>query len=102
MATAIYIGNDHVVKLEGLEDQDGNAVTSATVKARILDLNYDDVSGLSWPLTLSHDGGGTYSAVLDKAVSLTRNSRHYLQITAAQGGTEATWRLPLKAQERES
>jgi len=103
MTTAIYINNDHTIKVEGLQDQDGNAVTTATVEATILDLNRKEVGGITWPLTLSHDGNGTYSATLDKAVSLQRNVRHYLRVVAStSGGADAEWTEPLVAKEREA
>lgn len=100
MTERIYLDNDHVVKLDGLKDKDGVAVTSATVECRILDSDKQEVSGITWPLALSHVSDGNYEVVLDKAVDLTLNSLHFLEVTAVQGGTEAMWRERIIAAER--
>ncbi len=49
----------HYLKLESLEDEDGSAVTDATVTADLLDVDNDDAE-LEADLSLAHDAGGTY------------------------------------------
>lgn len=90
-SSIVYDGNDHVVSLTGLKDSDGTEVTTATVEMTLLD-GGTEVSGITWPISLSHDSGGDYSAVLDKAVEVTVGKRYTLKVTATVGTTEAEWR----------
>lgn len=89
----IYLDNDHVVHLAGLTDDDGVAVTSATVEARVLDRNFQPVGGVSWPVTMSHVGNGDYEGVIDSSIVLTDRSLYYLEVTASYAGLDATWRI---------
>lgn len=99
---SLFIGNDHRITLTGLKDEDGNLVTGATVTARLLEADAEtEVSGVSWPTTLSDDGGGDYSGVLDDAASLEKGKAYYLEVKAVSGSTQAVWRQVQKAQFRE-
>lgn len=90
----IYLDNDHAVHLTGLADGDGAAVTSATVEARVMDSSGADVSGVTWPVALTHTGSGNYSGTIDKAIVLQEGAIYYLDVTATASGMDANWRIP--------
>lgn len=103
--TNIYILNDTVVELRALK----NAVTDeyvndATVTVTIKDILGSAVTGLTFPITLTYVTGsnGIYRATLDKALSLSDGLSYFAEITAASGGVDGFWRVPLIAGYRES
>lgn len=103
----LFIGNDHVVEIAGLQDKDGNAITSGTVEATLYEASLsfgqhtkgDPVSGGA--LTLSHDGEGVWSGVLDSAVSLNEGGTYFLTVTALVGTTEGQWDILCRARWRQ-
>lgn len=90
MSSILYDGNDMVVEVADLKDQDGVTVTSATVEATLLD-GETEVAGQTWPLTLTADGSGNYSGIIDSAVEVTVGKRYTLHIEAVIGNTEGAW-----------
>lgn len=97
----LFIDNDHRVKLTGLKDEGGDLVTGATVTMRLLESDAEtEVSGETWPVTFSDDGGGAYSAVLDDSVSVENGKIYYLEVSAVSSGAKAVWRQIEKAQYR--
>lgn len=102
MALIAYLNNDHIIQLKNLQDQDGNDVTTATVTAEILDSDDNQVSGVSQPITLSHQSGGTYEGTLDEGVSLNESTDDFfLRINADDGSANAEWKTPLNVKVRE-
>lgn len=97
----IYLDNDYVVKLDGLKDDDGTAVTAATVEARVLDRDKEEVAGIAWPVTLSHTSNGNYEGTIDKALQLEDKALYYVEVTASHSGRDATWRVQHISRERE-
>lgn len=91
MAT-LYLGTDHVVSVTGLQNNDGSAITGATVTARVLDGTGGEVSGTSWPITLSGDGSGNYEGTLPAEVALSVRGDFKLEIVAEGGGLKRTWK----------
>lgn len=89
-----------MVTVDRLRDQDGAIVTDATVNARLLDSDLLPVSGITWPVVLSHVSEGNYEGVIDKDMQLTENALYYLEITATSGALDATWRRPYVAAQR--
>jgi hypothetical protein len=96
----LLVGNTMEVTVSGLKDQDGNAVTGATVEVTVLDLQGTEVSGQSWPVTLSDDGGGDYSGELDSGISLTVGTTYEVRIEVSGVGAEAEWREYRQAKRR--
>lgn len=89
---ALYVGNDMVITVAGLTDQAGAAVTSATVEATLFESDAaTEVTGITWPVTLSHDGSGTYSGVMDKAAAVTLGAIYWLRVDAVAGSADARW-----------
>jgi len=91
MSLKIFVDNDHTLKLENLQDQDGNAITSATVEAEVLDRDGNQVSGISQPITLTHQSNGNYEGTLDSSAELNFVNSYTIKITATKGSTKAVW-----------
>lgn len=94
----IYISSDNFVRLNGLMDaQDRSWANSATVTAKLIDSNGDDVSGSSFSLTYVTDSDGDYEGSMADTVSLTENASYKYEIIATQSGVKKTWRIPVTA-----
>lgn len=94
--STLYVDNDHVIRLKGLTDQNGEPVTAATVQAVVTDIEGEEIHD---PVDLEHDSDGDYSGVL-QAQNLENRSRYILQVTANHDGVKATWRRVVEAVER--
>lgn len=89
----LYVGNDHRVEVTGLKDDDGNVITGATVTATVYESDgTTEVSGVTWPITLSDEGSGTYGGTLSTDADIKENTRYIVNIKAVSGNTEALWR----------
>jgi len=101
----IYRNNDHLIKLTGLQDSsDDSYVNDATVTLTIKDTADVNVSGISWPLTMSYiaASNGNYEATIDKAIVVTPETRYFAEVTVLSGTRDAFFELPVQAQKRES
>ncbi len=87
-----YLGNDHIVRLSNLSDQDGNAITGATVElVALVDASGADVGNVSLPITMPHVGAGTYEASLPNEASIDRGSKYLATVRAVSGDTQGEW-----------
>jgi hypothetical protein len=88
-------GNDHVLELRGLKNEvTGAPLTSATVSVTLVDSTGAQVTGDTWPKTMSHVAGGTYRCTLVYGLALVLDGRYTAQITADAGpGLRALWDL---------
>lgn len=87
----IYIDNDHTVTLSALKDEDDAAVTSATVNMTLYEWDgVTEVSGVSWPVTLSHTASGTYTGSLSSSAAVVRGQRYRLKVVATDSGKTLT------------
>jgi hypothetical protein len=81
----LYISNDTQIDVTGLSNADDSSyLNTATVTATLKDASGAEVSGVSWPLTLSYEtaSDGNYSATIDKAISVVDGASYFLEITA--------------------
>lgn len=86
---ALYINSDNLIEMKDLQDQDGNALTGATVNATVYESDATtEVSGQSWPITLTDDGGGDYSGVLEDTMELTLYSGYWVKLEIDAGGAQ--------------
>lgn len=106
MALKIYLLNDNILQLEGLQNYaTGDYLTSATVTVTLVDSDGVDVVGETWPLTMIYVSGtdATYRCTLSDSLSLTKWSRYRAQITADAGsGLRGYWEPDLIAHRRPS
>ncbi len=92
-------GSSIIIELEGLHNvlDAATPITHATVTARLLDANGDEVPGITWPVTLSHDADGTYRTTVDgTALSLTVGARYALRVNALVGNLKRQWTPPVR------
>lgn len=105
-AKAIYLSNDHLLEVRGLKNIAADEyIDDATVTVTLVDEEGAEVSGQSWPLTLSHVAGsdGIYRGTLTDSLSLTVDLEYTAQITASGGSNLAGyWEIPLRAAIRAS
>lgn len=82
-----FFDNDHVFRVQGLTDNNGDAVTGATVTLTVDDRSGSEVDSFE----LSDDGDGDYSAVLD-ADTISDNDRYYrFRLDVQAGSLDGSW-----------
>lgn len=91
MAKTVYIENGNLVKLTGLIDlSDSSYTTDATVLATLKTASDTNVSGQTWPLTLTHQSSGTYQGTLTSSLDLV-GQRYNLEISVNSGDDNAAF-----------
>jgi len=90
--TDLFIGNTIEVRLSDLQDQDGDAITGATVEVTIKNQDGTEVSGETWPVTLSDLGNGNYSGSLSSNIDLTVGTVYEIVLVATKSSLQAKWR----------
>jgi len=95
MSETIYIDSDNLVTLDALYDSAAAAyVNDATVTVTLTDRAGNEVSGETWPVTLSYVSGsdGKYRGTLTDSLSLSANKRYTAKVTADGGaGKKMVW-----------
>jgi hypothetical protein len=103
---SLYIGNDNILELNGLLNvsvSPSTYVNTASVAVTLYDTNGDEVSGETWPLTMSYvaSSNGVYRATLSDSLSLKVNRRYRAKITANGGaGLQGEWHENVQAVRR--
>lgn len=107
-ATA-FVANTNQLTLTGLKsDPENQYLNTATVTVTVKDSTGTNVTGISWPLTMSYvaASNGDYSTDLTSSLSLVANS-HYVAYIEADASTTspaveriAHWEFPFKAKKR--
>lgn len=102
MYDVLYVGNSMVLTLEKLRDSDGKLVTDAAVSVTLFGIDgTTQVNGQSWPLTMSHQGGGSYSAVLEETIDVEEGARYVMKLSASAVQGELLIERTLKAVTRD-
>lgn len=100
----LYIGNDAILELRGLEnDLTGQFLNAATVTATLTDATGTQIAGAAWPMTLAYVAAsdGTYRATLPYTLALTPNEKVTAAISVDAGsGLRAFWALEFVARRR--
>lgn len=100
----LHVGNDHVLEVAGLRNElTGAALNSATVTVTLVDSAAAEVTGDTWPKTMSYVSGsdGVYRATLVYGLGLTAGARYTARITADAGnGLRAYWEMECVARPR--
>lgn len=84
----IAINSDNVVEVLGLADQDGTAITTATVTVNLY--NDDTDALIAGPISLTHDADGDYRGNIPDTTVLTTCTTVRAEFTADDG---AGWHL---------
>ena len=93
----IYAENEGTVELSGLADADGDAVTDATVTARLLRGDTE-----LWSGDMEGDGAGGYLAVVPDTLDLTVGEILVERIEVASGTLNAVYENERKVRKRRS
>ena len=101
MAEGVYVENDNVITLVGLKNKVSGAwINDATVTVTLLDEYGTEVSGQSWPATLSYvaASNGEYQATLEDVLNLSPDVEYIAKVTADGGvGLKGVWEEPLSS-----
>ena len=103
MALIFLTGNSMVIELLGLTDSITDAfVLDATVTITLLDDAGAEVTGETWPLTMTFVAAsdGNYRAVMDEAIVVIVGHQYTAQVTAISSGTTGFWEAPVVAERR--
>lgn len=102
--TILYVGSDNVIEVAGLQNElSGAFLNSVTVTVTLKDAAGSNVTGDSWPKTMTYLTGsnGVYRATLGYALSLTAGIRYTATIAANGGaGLRAQWDIECIARSR--
>ncbi len=105
LSNALYIGNTMVAELRGLQKQvAGTYANSASLTITIEDTDGNDVSGETWPVTMSYVSGsdGIYRANLSSSLGVTAGENYVAHYEGSQDGLDLDFRKPIVAQTRET
>ena len=102
----IYLNNDNLLSVENLKNAATDVyINDATVTATLKDKLGANVTGQSWPLTMTFvsSSNGTYRGTLEDGLSLTEGESYTAEITADAGSDQiANWSIQLTATKRTS
>ena len=98
MAT-LNINSDNVIELRGLKNVITDLViTSATVTVTLKTSAGVEVTGATWPLTMSHVTNGLYRTILPNELSLNSSLAYVATIIADNGADQhKEWCVPYSA-----
>ena len=90
MATTVKVeivkDSDNTVLLKCLIDNvTGATITTATVTARVLDLNDAELAGVTWPVAMSHVGNGDYRGVIPNDMVIAAEQKVIVEVRADDG-----------------
>jgi len=85
MSLTIWIDNNNVIEWQALTNSVTEAVdTGATMTVTIQDSSGTEVTGQTWPATMTHVSAGLYRATLDSDLVLTAG-REYTAVLDVTG-----------------
>lgn len=97
-AEVLWDNNDMVVEVRGLENEvTGENINNATVTCTLLDAEGDEVSGQSWPMSMTYvaSSAGVYRGTLPYTLGISPAGRYTLKIDVDAGaGLRGQWEVP--------
>lgn len=99
----LLIANSNTLELNGLRNAvAGGFVNTATVVATLEDAKGNEVTGQVWPAILNYvaDSNGCYQLLLDAGLTLIKDKRYKLILTAQGDGLTANWETFIQAKVR--
>lgn len=94
----LYLGNDHLVTLATLTDQDNVPMTAATVQVLVFDSLGQLLTAVA--STMAHVAAGTYEGVLPLLEALKEGRIYVVQVTAEVLGVRGQWDVECLAKRR--
>lgn len=98
MTSMIYKDNEHLVELDGLQNAaDDSYLNAATVTLTIKDAGGVNVTGETWPKTMSYvsTSNGKYRATVADALAIVPGRAYTAHITAEASGLTGNWQIAL-------
>lgn len=98
MRSVIFYNSENIIKLLNLRDgETGSYINDASVIVSLFDVNGSNVTGETWPKTMTYVTGsnGQYKAVLTNGLSLTEDAEYEAVITASDGTNDLEITMPL-------
>jgi len=96
--TILYVDNTNTVTLDGLQNSITAAyINDATVTLTIEDSDGVEVTGETWPLTMSYvaTSDGNYRVAIDAV--LEDSEKYSAIINVSSSGSTAKWTVPITA-----
>lgn len=82
----ISLDTDYLIKVNGVVDADGEAITNATVEVTLLESDGEtEVAGETWPVTLTHQSAGNYQGELPYTVEVDPALEYNLKVIISAG-----------------
>jgi hypothetical protein len=103
MANILFVDNDNYIEVSGLRNGATDAYeNSASLTCTLKNSAGTNVTGQSWPLTLSYvsSSNGVYRGVLDDGLDLTAGETYYATVTGTASGLTISVTVGVKAVER--
>lgn len=98
-----FLSNTNVIILDELTlASTGAYINDATVTVTIKDENDTELTGETWPLTMSYVTGsdGKYAGAVSSSVSVSAGDLLSCEVTATSGGNTGFWDAPLRVKAR--
>lgn len=99
-----FVGNTNLLEIRGLKSAvEGAFVNNATVTVTIKDANGNNVSGQTWPTTMSYvsASSGDYRAVIEDDAALLPRQTYTAEISVNAGVDRiGFWKYVFKPQDR--
>lgn len=106
MAEIAFVASDNLLELDGLQDEAADSyLNSATVTVTLVDEDGTNVTGQSWPTTMTYvtSSNGKYQGTIEDVAALSHGAQYTAKITANGGaGLMGYWELPVQAETRRS
>lgn len=99
----LYLSNTNVIEINELYDTSAESyLNSATVTVTLEDKAGTEVTGETWPKTMSYvsASNGKYRATLASGIGITAGKQYIAKITATESGNTGYWEVPLVAHVR--
>lgn len=91
---AYYLSSTHTLTVT-LTDTEDAGVTGATVVCTVVDRDGEEVSGQSWPLSLTDAGSGSYTGTVEHDLDVTKGQRLTAQVTATKSSVQRYAEVPV-------
>lgn len=88
-----YVDSDNNIHYDDAVDSDGTPITTGTIVVTIYNTDGEEVSGESWPVSLTHQSGGDWKATIRP--SLQYNKAYLAKYVINAGGLKRTHRLSI-------
>jgi hypothetical protein len=96
-----YQKNTQIFEIDGLKDQNGNYLDSATVTATLVDQNGNEVAGFVG-ITMNYVTGsqGIYQGTIDSVFDPATGGGYIVRLDATQGAAVGHWEIRVEVDAR--